>query len=159
MRKPAFCMCENKDTDQLCSSCTADQCLCFRYSEIQSFYLNPKFRGSSLFLRLYSSVQIRPGRKSRSPVFSCHSYYHLLHNAPIFEKQLTIADRNSRSSVLISSTSMFPASAHSSLNTSSSTPSSYMNLDAIIYNINSFQFSFMSLSRLFHSNQDKPIRR
>ena len=29
MRKPEFCMCENKDTDQLCSNCTADQCLCF----------------------------------------------------------------------------------------------------------------------------------
>ena len=31
MRKPAFCICENKDTDQLCGNRTADQCLCFRY--------------------------------------------------------------------------------------------------------------------------------
>ena len=32
MRKPDFCLCENKDTDQLCSNCTADQRLCFRYT-------------------------------------------------------------------------------------------------------------------------------
>ena len=33
MRKPDFCSCENKDADQLCSNCTADQRLCFRYSD------------------------------------------------------------------------------------------------------------------------------
>ena len=33
VRKPAFCICENKDADQLCSNCTADQRLCFRYSD------------------------------------------------------------------------------------------------------------------------------
>ena len=31
MRKPAFCICENKDTDQLCGNRTADQRLCVRY--------------------------------------------------------------------------------------------------------------------------------
>ena len=31
MRKPAFCICENKDADQLCGNHTADQRLCFRY--------------------------------------------------------------------------------------------------------------------------------
>ena len=31
MRKPAFCICENKGADQLRSNCTADQHLCFRY--------------------------------------------------------------------------------------------------------------------------------
>ena len=31
MRKPAFCICENKAADQLCSNRTADQCLCFCY--------------------------------------------------------------------------------------------------------------------------------
>ena len=30
-RKPAFCICENKGADQLCSNCIADQRLCFRY--------------------------------------------------------------------------------------------------------------------------------
>ena len=33
MRKPDFCICENKGADQLCSDCTADQHLCFRYSD------------------------------------------------------------------------------------------------------------------------------
>ena len=33
MRKPAFCICENKGVDQLCSNCTADQGLCFHYTD------------------------------------------------------------------------------------------------------------------------------
>ena len=33
MRKPDFCLCENKGADQLCSNCTADQRLCFRYED------------------------------------------------------------------------------------------------------------------------------
>ena len=33
MRKPAFCICESKDADQLCSNCTADERLCFRYKD------------------------------------------------------------------------------------------------------------------------------
>ena len=33
MRKPAFCICENKDADQLRSNCAADQRLCFRYMD------------------------------------------------------------------------------------------------------------------------------
>ena len=31
MRKPAFCICENKDADQLRGNREADQRLCFRY--------------------------------------------------------------------------------------------------------------------------------
>ena len=31
MRKPTFCICENKDTDQLRGNREADQRLCFRY--------------------------------------------------------------------------------------------------------------------------------
>ena len=31
MRKPAFCICENKDADQLCGNRTADRRFCFRY--------------------------------------------------------------------------------------------------------------------------------
>ena len=30
-RKPEFYLCKNKGTDQLCSNCTADQHVCFRY--------------------------------------------------------------------------------------------------------------------------------
>ena len=33
MRKPDFCLCENKGADQLCSNWTTDQCLCVRYSD------------------------------------------------------------------------------------------------------------------------------
>ena len=32
MRKPDFCIWQNKGADQLCSHCTADQLLCFHYS-------------------------------------------------------------------------------------------------------------------------------
>ena len=33
MRKPAFCICENKDADQLRGNSEADQRLCFRYMD------------------------------------------------------------------------------------------------------------------------------
>ena len=33
MREPAFCICENKDADQLRGSREADQHLCFRYTD------------------------------------------------------------------------------------------------------------------------------
>ena len=42
MRNPAFCICENKDTDQLCSNCAADQRLCFRYT-FSTIPLLPKY--------------------------------------------------------------------------------------------------------------------
>ena len=33
VRKPAFCIFENKDADQLCSYCAAVLCFCFRYTD------------------------------------------------------------------------------------------------------------------------------
>ena len=33
MRKPEFCICENKGADQLCVNRTTDQRLCFRYMD------------------------------------------------------------------------------------------------------------------------------
>ena len=33
VRKPAFCICENKDADQLRGNREADQRLCFRYTD------------------------------------------------------------------------------------------------------------------------------
>ena len=33
MRKPDFCLCENKGADQLRSNCEADQRFCFRYAD------------------------------------------------------------------------------------------------------------------------------
>ena len=73
MRKPDFCICENKDADKLHGHPEADQRLCFRYKDttIQSLYfLNPKFQASSHLLWLYSPVCVGPGWKPRSLVFS-----------------------------------------------------------------------------------------
>ena len=47
VRKPAFCICENKDADQLRSNSAADQCLCFRYKD-STIPLLPKYEISSL---------------------------------------------------------------------------------------------------------------
>ena len=33
VREPEFCICENKDADQLRGNCEADRCLCFRYAD------------------------------------------------------------------------------------------------------------------------------
>ena len=46
MKKTAFCICENKDADQLRSYCAADQRLCFRYSD-STIPLLPKSEISS----------------------------------------------------------------------------------------------------------------
>ena len=57
MRKPAFCICENKDADQLRGNREADQRLCFRY--IASIIpLLPKYKISSFWI---SSVAVQPG--------------------------------------------------------------------------------------------------
>ena len=48
MRKPAFCICENKDADQLRGNSEADQRLCFRYTD-STIPLLPKSGISSLW--------------------------------------------------------------------------------------------------------------
>ena len=65
VRKPDFCLRENKGADQLRSKCEADQCLCFRYADnLQFLYiLNPNFPVFSHLLCLHSSGCVRPGRK------------------------------------------------------------------------------------------------
>ena len=47
MRKPGFCICENKDADQLRGNREADQRLCFRYTD-SKIPLLPKSEISSL---------------------------------------------------------------------------------------------------------------
>ena len=47
MRKPDFCLCENKGADQLRSNCEADQRLCFPYMD-SSISLLSKSKISSL---------------------------------------------------------------------------------------------------------------
>ena len=63
MRKPDFCLGENKGTDQLRSNCETDQRLSFRY-------MNPKFPASNHLLGRYRPVCVGPGRKPKLLVFS-----------------------------------------------------------------------------------------
>ena len=57
VRKPAFCICENKDADQLRGNREADQRLCFRYID-STIPLPSKSEISSLYS---SSVAVQPG--------------------------------------------------------------------------------------------------
>ena len=57
MRKPAFCICENKDADQLRGNREADQRLCFRYIDSTTIPLLPIYEISSL----KPSVAVQPG--------------------------------------------------------------------------------------------------
>ena len=57
MRKPGFCICENKDADQLRGNREADQRLCFRYTDSTTPLL-PKYEISSLYP---TSVAVQPG--------------------------------------------------------------------------------------------------
>ena len=64
MIKPALCICINKGTDQLCGIPTADQCLCFCYTDSTiPFFLNPNFQAPCHPLWLYSPVCVGRGRK------------------------------------------------------------------------------------------------
>ena len=78
MRRPAFCICENKDADQLRGNREADRRLVFATRIVQSLYfLDPKFQASSRILWLYNPVCVGPGRKPRRPVFSERGSYEL----------------------------------------------------------------------------------
>ena len=57
MKKPAFCICENKDADQLRSDREADQHLCFYYMD-STIPLLPKIEISILYP---CSVAVQPG--------------------------------------------------------------------------------------------------
>ena len=77
IRKQAFCICENKDADQIHGNREADQRLCFRYiaSTIPLLPLNTKLQASNHLLWLYSLVCVGPGRKPRRSVFSQQGSY------------------------------------------------------------------------------------
>ena len=64
MGKPATCIGENKDADQLRGNREADQRQFVFATRIVQFlfYLNPKFQASRSFLCLYSPVCVGPGR-------------------------------------------------------------------------------------------------
>ena len=57
MRKPTFCICENKDADQLRGNREADQRLCFRYIDSAI----PLLRKSEISSLWPSSVAVQPG--------------------------------------------------------------------------------------------------
>ena len=57
MRKPAFCICENKDADQLLGNREADQRLCFYYTDSTI----PLLSKSEISSPYPSSVAIQPG--------------------------------------------------------------------------------------------------
>ena len=63
-KKTGFCLCENKDADQLCGNPEADQGLCFRYTD-STIPLLPKSKISSLYPSSVAvqSVCVGPGRK------------------------------------------------------------------------------------------------
>ena len=55
--EPEFCICENKDADQLRGYCEADRCLCFRFTD-STILLLPGYEILSLFS---SSVTVQSG--------------------------------------------------------------------------------------------------
>ena len=71
MRKPAFCICDNKGADQLHGIRTADQRLCFCYIE-STIPLLPRSELSSLshLLWLHSPVCVGPGQETPKTSFS-----------------------------------------------------------------------------------------
>ena len=81
MRKPAFCICENKDADQLRGNREADQRLCFRNTD-STIPLLSKSEISSLKASsaVFSPVCVGPGRKPRRPVFSQGGSYRKVQN-------------------------------------------------------------------------------
>ena len=78
VRKPVFCICENKDADQLRGNREADQRLCFRYTD-STIPLLPIFQAFSHLVWLCSLVCVGPGRKLRRPVFSQRGSYDIDH--------------------------------------------------------------------------------
>ena len=57
MRKPTFCLCENKDADQLRGNREADQRLCFRFIDSTI----PLLSKSEISSFKPSSVAVQPG--------------------------------------------------------------------------------------------------
>ena len=57
MRKPDFCICENKGADQLCGNRTTDHRLCFRYTDSPI----PLLSKSEISSLKPPSVAVQPG--------------------------------------------------------------------------------------------------
>ena len=79
MRKPTFCMCENKGADQLGSNCEADLCLCLWYTD-STIPLLLKSKISSLAISCYCFVTVQASLcqtclETTLLVFSCRGSY------------------------------------------------------------------------------------
>ena len=59
MRRPAFCICENKDADQLRGNREVDQRLCFRYIAC-TIPLVPKYKISLMEISLCENDPLKP---------------------------------------------------------------------------------------------------
>ena len=71
MRKPFFCICENKTQINFAVTAKLISAFVFATRIVQSLYfLYLKFQASIYFLWLHSPVCVGPGRKPRRPVFS-----------------------------------------------------------------------------------------
>ena len=76
MRIPAFCVCENKDADQLRCDRELISAFVFATRIVHSFFfLDTKFQASSHLMWLYSLVCVGHGWKPRRPVFSQQASY------------------------------------------------------------------------------------
>ena len=72
MRKTTFCICENKDAEQLRDNCEADQRLWFRYLH-STIHLLSKFELSSLY-QISVHVAVQPDLcRTRSEPKCCFS--------------------------------------------------------------------------------------
>ena len=94
MRKPTFCICENKDADQLRGNREADQRLCFRYLDSMIPLLS-KSEISSLWP---SSVAVQPGlgrtrSETRMLVFSRRGSFKRKLNVKTTYVQLIVVSR------------------------------------------------------------------
>ena len=71
VRKPDFCLCENKGADQLRGNREADQSLCFHYTDSTIFLLLKSEISSLSSASVTAQASLfGPGWKPRRPVFS-----------------------------------------------------------------------------------------
>ena len=76
MRKPALCICEKQTQTSFAVTAKVISAFVFATRIVQFLYfLNPKIQASNHLLWLHSPVCVRPGWKSRRPVFSQRDSY------------------------------------------------------------------------------------
>ena len=76
MRKPDFCPCENKGTDQLCSGRIIDQGLCFCYSDCTiPLLLKSKNSSIKLFTVTIQAALCQTWSETLKTIFSCHDSF------------------------------------------------------------------------------------